>query len=93
MYVDDVESSVARPRRELKGFTKLTLEPGETATANITLDRRAFAFWDVAAAGWTVEPGEFAIAVGSSSRAIRGGASCTAYPPAERAARATAKEQ
>ncbi|MDQ1510538.1 MAG: beta-glucosidase, partial [Actinomycetota bacterium] len=69
-YVHDVEASVARPQQELKAFTKVWLDPGESRDLTLGLDERAFAFWDVAAHAWTVEPGEFELRVGTSSRAI-----------------------
>jgi beta-glucosidase len=62
---------VARPEQELKQFRKIDLAPGETRTVRLELDRRAFSFWDVGRHGWVVEPGEFEIRVGSSSRHIR----------------------
>jgi beta-glucosidase len=70
-YVHDVESSVARPPQELKAFAKVALDPGESREIALPLDDRAFAFWDVAAHGWTVEPGEFELRIGTSSRDIR----------------------
>ena len=57
--------SAGEPPRQLKGFDKLTLAPGESRRVTIRLDRRAFASWD---RGWVVEPGSYDIAVGSSSR-------------------------
>jgi beta-glucosidase len=69
-YVHDVAASVARPPAELKAFAKVWLDPGETGEAVLELNRRAFAFWDVAADTWTVEPGEFELRIGTSSRAI-----------------------
>ena len=69
-YVRDSEASVARPQQELKAFTKVWLDPGESRDIALRLDERAFAFWDVAAHAWTVEPGEFELRVGTSSRAI-----------------------
>jgi beta-glucosidase len=69
-YVHDVETSVARPPHELKAFAKVTLDPGESKIVELALDERAFAFWDVAAHGWTVEPGEFELRIGTSSRDI-----------------------
>jgi beta-glucosidase len=69
-YVRDTEASVARPRQELKAFAKVWLEPGASKDVMLPLDERAFAFWDVAAHAWTVEPGEFELRVGTSSRAI-----------------------
>ena len=71
LYVRDQEASVARPPKELKGFAKVSLAPGESATVRFTLDRRAFAFYDAHAGQWVVEPGAFEILVGSSSRDIR----------------------
>jgi beta-glucosidase len=68
VYVGDVEASVARPLRELKGFVKVHLEPGETRQVSCDLDERAFAFWSQRLQRWVVESGEFLIAVGSSSR-------------------------
>jgi beta-glucosidase len=67
-YVGDVEASVGRPLRELKGFVKVQLEPGETKQVSIQLDERAFAFWSQRFQQWVVESGEFTIAVGNSSR-------------------------
>jgi beta-glucosidase len=68
VYVGDVEASVARPLRELKGFAKVQLDPGETKQVSIQLDERAFAFWSQRFRQWVVESGEFTIAVGNSSR-------------------------
>ena len=68
VYVGDIEASVARPLRELKGFVKVHLEPGETQQVSCQLDERAFAFWSRRFQQWVVESGEFMIAVGSSSR-------------------------
>jgi beta-glucosidase len=68
IYVGDTEASVARPLRELKGFVKVHLEPGETQQVSCQLDERAFAFWSTRFRQWVVESGEFMIAVGSSSR-------------------------
>jgi beta-glucosidase len=68
IYVRDVESSVARPIRELKAFTKVDLEPGESRQVTVHLDERSFAFWSVLHGRWVVEAGDFEIAVGSSSR-------------------------
>ena len=69
-YVHDSEASVARPQQELKAFAKVWLDPGESGDLVLGLDERAFAFWDIAAHAWTVEPGAFELRVGTSSRAI-----------------------
>ncbi|MBQ7679585.1 MAG: glycoside hydrolase family 3 C-terminal domain-containing protein, partial [Butyrivibrio sp.] len=74
LYVCDVESSVFRPVRELKGFEKIFLEPGETKTVTFTLDKRSFAFWDVRIHDWFVETGAFRIEIARSSRDVQ--ASC-----------------
>lgn len=71
LYVRDVAPRTFRPVHELKDFAKVALEPGEAKDVTFTLDRRAFAFWDTAAGGWRVEPGEFEIRIGASSRDIR----------------------
>lgn len=70
LYVRDHESSVFRPVRELKGFEKVYLEPGQTKTVSFTLDKRAFAYWDTRMHGWYVESGVFSIEIGRSSREI-----------------------
>ena len=68
VYVRDVEASVARPVRELKGFVKVSLEPGESRQVTVTLDQRAFSFWSELLGRWVVEAGEFAVEVGHHSR-------------------------
>jgi beta-glucosidase len=69
-YVHDTEASVARPPQELKAFAKVWLDPGESREVVLGLGDRAFAFWDIAAHEWCVEPGTFELRVGTSSRAI-----------------------
>lgn len=71
LYIRDVESTVFRPAQELKGFAKVGLEPGERKTITFALNRRSFAYWDAGLHDWYVEPGEFEIRVGASSRDIR----------------------
>ena len=75
VYLADVESSLARPPKELVAFTKIGLAPGETTTVRLTLGRPALSFWDPARASWVAEPGTFEVLVGSSSRDIRSRAS------------------
>lgn len=70
LYVADLESTPIRPVRELKGFEKVALEAGETKTVSFTLDRRAFAYYEIKLHDWHVETGEFAIQIGRSSRDI-----------------------
>ena len=70
LYVSDVESTVLRPVRELKGFEKVELAPGETKEVTFTLDKRSFAYWNEQISDWHVETGEFLIEIGQSSRDI-----------------------
>ncbi|WP_339172332.1 glycoside hydrolase family 3 C-terminal domain-containing protein [Paenibacillus sp. FSL H7-0943] len=71
LYVSDVESSVIRPLKELKGFQKLELQPEEEQEVTFELDKRSFAYYNVNIGDWHVESGNFEIAIGSSSRDIR----------------------
>ena len=71
LYVRDEESSLTRPWQELKAFTKVHLEPGETKTVTLTLTSQSLAYYHPAIKNWLTEPGAFALAVGSSSRDIR----------------------
>lgn len=70
VYVSKPESRVFRAPKELKGFAKVQLEPGEEKKVTIELDDRAFAFWNTQTHEWCVEGGEYKILVGSSSRDI-----------------------
>ncbi|MFS8500416.1 MAG: glycoside hydrolase family 3 C-terminal domain-containing protein [Caldicoprobacter sp.] len=70
LYVRDVESSVIRPEKELKGFEKVELQPGEEKVVTFELDKRAFAYYNVDIKDWHVESGEFEIMIGKSSRDI-----------------------
>jgi len=67
LYVSDPSAHVDRPERELKGFAKVRLAPGETRHVTLSLDARAFSYWDEAAHKWTIEPGKFIVRVGDSS--------------------------
>ncbi len=71
LYVSDVESTAFRPKKELKGFKKVFLQPNETKTVSISLDSRAFSFWNTIIHDWHVESGDFLILVGASSQDIR----------------------
>ena len=71
VYVHDVQSTVIRPIKELKRFTKVELSPGETKTVTFTLDRAALAYWDDAEHAWSAEAGKFELLIGSSSQDIR----------------------
>lgn len=71
LYVGDTHASVPRPVKELKGFAKVNLKPGENKRVTLTLNRRAFSFYDVKKGDWSAEPGEFTVLVGASSDDIR----------------------
>lgn len=71
LYVRDREAGLVRPDKELKGFAKVTLEPGETKTAEIALDFRAFAFYHPEYKQWITEDGAFELLIGASSADIR----------------------
>ncbi len=71
VYVSDVESTIYRPVKELRGFKKVYLKAGEEKEVAITLDKRAFAYYNVNIGDWHVESGEFRILVGASSRDIK----------------------
>ena len=70
VYVGDTHASVPRPVKELKGFARVQLKPGESRRVSVTLDRRAFSFYDVKKKDWSAESGQFGILVGSSSQKI-----------------------
>jgi beta-glucosidase len=71
LYVRDREASIFRPAKELKGFEKVALEPGEEKQVRFELDHRAFAFYHTGVKDWQVEAGAFEILVGASSADIR----------------------
>lgn len=71
VYVHDTGATGGRPEQELKGFAKVRLAPGESRAVTVPLDRRAFAWYDVAAGRWAVTAGRYEIRVGASSRDIR----------------------
>ena len=70
VYVGELRPKVPRPAKELKGFAKISLRPGETKRATVILDERAFSYYDVASKRWRAEPGEFEVSVGRSSAQI-----------------------
>lgn len=71
LYIQEVQPSVDRPQKELKGFTKTLLQPGESKTITIRLSVRDFSFWDVESHDWKANSGYFRILVGASSNDIR----------------------
>ena len=70
LYISDDASSVPRPNKELKAFEKVRLDPGQSARLHFQLQARDFAFFDVAAQCWRVEPGSFTLMLGTSAAAI-----------------------
>ena len=77
LYVRDLESSLMRPEKELRAFAKVSLEPGQTRTVTLTLNRESLACYDDGEQQWVAEAGEFEVLVGRSSRDIRASASFT----------------
>jgi beta-glucosidase len=71
LYVKDVQSTVDRPVKELKAFKKVSLNPGEEKTVELTIDKKAFSFFDLKTKEWVAENGEFEILIGSSSQDIK----------------------
>ena len=71
LYIHQENPSLPRPDKELKGFKKIFLKPGETQTVSIPLDKSAFAFYDPAQKSWVAEKDRFKVLIGSSSRDIR----------------------
>jgi beta-glucosidase len=70
VYVGDRHAPVPRPVKELKGFAKVQLNPGETKHLQVTLDRRAFSYYDVKNHKWTIAPGDFDIYVARSAAQV-----------------------
>lgn len=71
LYISDMEASVDRPAKELKGFEKVYLQPGETRTVSFTVTFDDLCWYDVRQRGWRAEPGEFRALVASSAEDIR----------------------
>ena len=71
LYIGDIESSLERPVKELKGFKKVALAPGETAKVTFEIDEDMLKFYDPAQNGWVLEEGEFTAYVGAASDDIR----------------------
>ena len=80
LYLGDAEASVERPAKELKGFKKIWLDPGEEKPVILNLSKRDLAFWDIKTKDWLVEPGVFNVFVGASVQDIRQQASFSYQP-------------
>lgn len=72
LYVNDETSSLPRPTKELKGFEKISLEPGEEKTVRFTLTKKDLSYYDDTKKEWIAEPGKFRIMIGASATDIRG---------------------
>jgi len=77
LYVQDVDSSLPRPPKELKGFQKIFLQPGEKKSVTFDIGKADLSFYDEKQGNWVAEPGKFVLHVGSSSRDIRGSVEIT----------------
>lgn len=71
LYISDLKSSLPRPVKELKGFEKIALQPGEEKTVSFTVDKTALSFFDADKHDWVAEPGAFEALIGASSTAIK----------------------
>ena len=71
LYISDKEASVEREVKSLKGFKRVSLKAGESKIISMTIDKSALSFYDVNSGSWVVEPGEFEVLIGASSRDIR----------------------
>ena len=67
LYVGDPSAKVKRPEKELKGFEKVRLDPGQSQRVTFTLNKRSLAYWDKASHDWRVDPGKFVVYAGDSS--------------------------
>ena len=72
LYIADVEASVGRPAKELKGFAKVALEPGQKADVSFTIDKDALSFFDADKHAWVAEKGVFRALVAASAQDVRG---------------------
>ncbi|MDQ3657834.1 MAG: glycoside hydrolase family 3 C-terminal domain-containing protein [Chloroflexota bacterium] len=77
VYAGECMPRVPRPKRELKAFAKVALQPGEDKTVQFSLGWRDFAYYDVVAGAWVMDPGDYEISIGASSADIRLGARVT----------------
>jgi beta-glucosidase len=86
LYTHDAFASVARPLKELHGFKRIHLDPGQSQTVSFTLAAKDLAFWDVQSHAWHVEDGVFDIAVGASSADIRAQGALVVQSPGDASA-------
>ncbi|MEG2854330.1 glycoside hydrolase family 3 C-terminal domain-containing protein [Bacteroides sp.] len=72
LYISDKKSSLPRPVKELKGFSKVHLAPGQEKTVTFTIDKEALSFFDDTKHEWVAEPGKFEALIGASATDIKG---------------------
>lgn len=72
LYISDLKSTLARPAKELKGFAKIELQPGETKTVEFNIDKNALQFYNDTKQQWEAEPGFFEAIIGASATDIKG---------------------
>jgi beta-glucosidase len=70
IYVRDAHASVPRPEKELKGFSKITLQPGESKVVRVRLSAKEFAFWDTSSHAWRTDPHAYTLLIGGASNRI-----------------------
>lgn len=83
LYVEAPETEVVRPVRELRGFEKISLEAGEEKTVTVTLDERAFAYWNTLIHGWYAEEGTYKVMIGENADQMCVGEEITVHPTKE----------
>jgi len=81
LYVQPSKAQVERPEKELKGFSKVYLKPGESKTVSIALDSRSFAYYSPSSVSWNVDPGKFKVLVGADSENLALNRTVTALYP------------
>ena len=70
LYIGTAKAHVPRPKKELKGFAKFSLQPGESRRVTLPLDMRSFAYYDVASKRWRAEAGTYQVLIGESTEQI-----------------------
>jgi beta-glucosidase len=70
VYVRDAHASVPRPEKELKGFSKITLQPGESKVVRLRFSAKEFAFWDTSSHAWRTDPHAYTLLIGGASNRI-----------------------
>jgi beta-glucosidase len=70
LYIGAAQARVPRPPKELKGFAKISLQPGESRRVVLPLDMRSFAYYDVASKRWRAEAGDYQVLIGESAEQI-----------------------